>query len=72
MIREPKGHRLLQGYGALEAPNAALIEQTLLKVSELAQNVPELHELELDPVYAYRDSVAVLDARVELRRQGAS
>ena len=71
MIREPKGHRLLQGYGALEAPDTSLIEQTLLKVSELVTNVPELHELELDPVYAYRDSIAVVDARVELRRPGA-
>lgn len=71
IIREPKGKRLLQGFGALEAPDASLIEQTLLKVSELVANVPELHELELAPVYAYRDSVAVVDARVELRPQGA-
>ena len=69
MIREPKGCRLLQGYGALEVPDVSLIEQALMKVSELALDVPEIQVMELDPVYAYRDSLVILDARVELQHQ---
>ena len=72
MIREPKGCRLLQGYGALEVPDVSLIEQALVKVSELALDVPEIQVMELDPVYAYRDGLVILDARVELQRQNST
>ena len=67
MIQEPKGSRLLQGYGALPAPRASLLEGVLLRVSGLVQENPEIDRLELFPVYAYREQVLVAEARVELK-----
>jgi acetyl-CoA synthetase (ADP-forming) len=66
MVREPKGRRLLEGYRSLEAPDVSLIEQTLLRLSGLAEQFPQLREVDLDPVYAYPDHVVVAGVRVEL------
>ena len=66
IIREPKASALLQGYGALEAPNVALLERLLLRVSDLVENTPEVLEMELDPVYSYRDEIVVAGARILL------
>ena len=69
MIREPKGSRLLQGYGALPVPGASLLEEMLLKVSGLVHENPEIESLELFPVYAYREQVLVSEARIELKER---
>lgn len=66
IIKEPKGSTLLQGYGALEAPNVALVERLLLQVSDLVETTPEVLEMELDPVYSYRDEIVVAGARILL------
>ena len=71
MVREPKAHRLLQGYRALEAPDVSHIEQMLLKLSDLVEHTPEVWVVELEPVYAYRNDLVVADARVELRGKPA-
>ncbi len=69
MIREPKGSRLLQGYGALPAPRASFLEEMLLNVSGLVHENPEIASLELFPVYAYREQALVAEARIELKEK---
>ena len=70
MLREPKGSRLLDGYGPLEPPDVEAIQTLLLNLSRFAEETPQLQELALDPVYAYADGLAVLDARITLSGQG--
>lgn len=67
MVREPKGSRLLDGFGPLEAPDVVAIQDLLIKLSRFAEQTPQVTELALDPVYAYGDGLAVLDARITLR-----
>ena len=67
MLKEPKASTLLQGYGILEAPKVSLVEQLLLKVSDLVENTTEIWEMDLDPVYSYRDEIVVAGARIVLR-----
>ena len=67
MLREPKASTLLQGYGTLEAPKVSLLEQLLLQVSDLVENTAEVWEMDLDPVYSYRDEIVVAAARIVLR-----
>ncbi len=40
------------------------IEQLLLKVSEFVVDHPEVEELGLNPVFAYKDGAVAVDARV--------
>jgi acetate---CoA ligase (ADP-forming) subunit beta len=66
MIREIKGFPLLQGYRGQEPADLACLENILLQVSEFAENNPWVKELDLNPIFAYRDSAVVVDARIIL------
>jgi acyl-CoA synthetase (NDP forming) len=66
MIREIKGYPILEGYRNQEPANIALLEETLLKVSTFVESRPEIKELDINPIFAYRDNVLAIDARVIL------
>jgi acyl-CoA synthetase (NDP forming) len=68
MIREIKGLPLLQGYRGSEPVNLENLENILLKVSEFAENTPEVKELDLNPIFAYKNGAIAVDARVILEK----
>jgi acetate---CoA ligase (ADP-forming) len=63
MIEEIKGHRLLSGYRGQQVDREALID-LILKISDLVTVFPEIRELDLNPVFLYRESNMVVDARM--------
>jgi acetyl coenzyme A synthetase (ADP forming)-like protein len=70
MTREIKGYRLLEGYRNEPAGDIAALEQALLRVSGLVSAVPELMEMDLNPVKVLEpgQGVVVVDARMKIRR----
>jgi acyl-CoA synthetase (NDP forming) len=65
-----KAARLLAGYRGAPPADLAALRDVLLRVSQLVEDVPEIAELDLNPVIALpagRGAV-VLDARVRLAR----
>ena len=72
MVREIKGFPVLQGVRGQEAVDIAALEDILLKVSELAERHPEVRELDLNPVIAYKDGAVAVDARVVLEGESPS
>ena len=66
MIDEIKGRPLLEGYRGSEPADIAKLRALLLKVSSFVEQHPEIAELDLNPVFAYRDGVIAVDARVVL------
>lgn len=66
MIREIKGFPVLQGYRGSEPADLAVLEDLLLKVSHLVQKNPGIKELDLNPIFAYKDSAVAVDARIIL------
>jgi len=72
MVREIKGFPVLQGVRGQEAVDIAALEDILLKVSELAERHPEVRELDLNPVIAYKDGAVAVDARVVLEGETPS
>jgi acyl-CoA synthetase (NDP forming)/GNAT superfamily N-acetyltransferase len=75
LIREPRAAPLLSGYRG--EPPAALdaLEDIALRLNRLAEDLPEVRSLILDPVLAGPDGVAVSGARIVLgpppTREGA-
>lgn len=66
LVREPRSSPLLFGYrGAPPAAVDALIE-VLLRVGALADEQPDVAELDLNPVRVSASSAVVLDARVRV------
>jgi len=66
MIRDIKGFPLLQGYRGSDPIDVATLESMLLKVSAFAENTPAVKELDLNPIFAYKDGAVAVDARVVL------
>jgi len=66
MIREIKGYPILEGYRGQDPANIEVLEETLLKVSDFVENRPEIKELDINPIFAYRDGALAVDARVIL------
>lgn len=67
MIREIKGYPVLEGYRGQEPVDVAKLEEMLLKVSDFVEKHPEIEQLDLNPVFAYRDGAVAVDARIILR-----
>jgi acetyltransferase len=67
LISRTKIYKLLRGFR--DRPPAALdaIAMTLLKVSQIAIDVPEVVELDINPLLAGPSSVLALDARIRVR-----
>jgi acyl-CoA synthetase (NDP forming) len=66
MIHEIKGYPLLEGYRGHDPADVAKLEQLLLKVSSFVEQHPEVAELDLNPVFAYKDDAMAVDARIVL------
>jgi acetyltransferase len=74
MIRETKSFRLLEGYRNQPLGDVEALEQAILRVSGLISAVPELVEMDLNPVKVHLpgDGVSVVDARMLVRRLPAT
>ena len=65
IIREPEASLLLNGYSLFQAPDAALIEQFLMDISDLIVQVPEIEKMDLNPVFAYEKEIVIIGASIE-------
>ncbi len=68
MIEEIKGYPLLKGFRGAEPASIPAIIEIILKVSRLIEENPQIKELELNPIFAYRDKAVAVDARVILEK----
>ena len=66
MIRGIKGYRLLEGYRGREPVDIVTLEDMLLKVSQFVDDNPKIKEIDLNPIFAYKDGAVAVDARVIL------
>lgn len=66
MLRELKGFPLLTGYRGSPPIDIAAVEELLLRVSALAEELPDVAELDLNPVIARADGVVVVDALIRI------
>jgi len=64
MVREIKGYPLLQGYRGQEAVDIPSLEELIVKVSQFIEQNPRIKELDLNPVFAYKDRAIAVDARI--------
>ena len=66
MITEIKGYPLLKGYRGMEPAHLPSLEDILMKVSDFVEKTPEIKEIDLNPIIAYKDSAVAVDARIVL------
>jgi acetyl coenzyme A synthetase (ADP forming)-like protein len=68
LVRTGKAGTLTAGYRGAPPVDAAGLEDVLHRLSRLAEDVPELSELDLNPILALPDRVVAVDARIRLAR----
>jgi acyl-CoA synthetase (NDP forming) len=66
MLRDLKSYPLLIGYRGRPACDTAALEQVLLRVSALADDLPQVAELDCNPVVALPTGAVIVDARVRV------
>jgi len=66
MITEIKGYPILKGYRGQDPADVPFLEDLIVKVSEFVDKNPEIKELDLNPVFAYKDGAMAVDARIIL------
>jgi acyl-CoA synthetase (NDP forming) len=66
MIQEIKGKKLLEGYRGQDPANIPYLEEMLVKLSAFADNTPGIEEIDMNPLFAYKDGAVVVDARIIL------
>ena len=67
LVQGGKAGRLVRGYRGAAAADAAALVSLVHRLSRLAVDVPELAELDLNPVIANPTGCVAVDARIRLR-----
>jgi acetyl coenzyme A synthetase (ADP forming)-like protein len=68
MVREIRGYRLLEGYRGHAPADIHAIEEVLLRISRMVEDIPEIRELDLNPLFALApgQDCVVVDARIRV------
>jgi acyl-CoA synthetase (NDP forming)/RimJ/RimL family protein N-acetyltransferase len=72
LIHEIRAAPLLLGHRGEPAADIGALRGTLLRISRLADDLPQVAELDLNPVIARPDGVFAVDARVRVTSHGAA
>ena len=68
LIARTRISRLMAGYRDVPAVNMKEVALLLVKLSHLSADLPEIRELDLNPVLADADSVVAVDARIAVAK----
>ena len=66
MINEIQGKKLLDGYRGSDPSDIPFLEEMLLKLSRFIEGIDEIAEIDMNPVFAYKQGAVVVDARIIL------
>jgi acyl-CoA synthetase (NDP forming) len=72
LVHGGKAGRLVHGFRGAAAADAAALDELLLRLSRLAVDLPQVAELDLNPVIALARGCIAVDARVRLRTRSAA
>jgi acetyltransferase len=72
MIRGIKSLPILMGTRGLPAADLAAIERLLIAVSQMAMDLPEIEEMDLNPVFVYPQGQGVKVVDVRIKKQQAT
>ncbi len=71
MVRSIKGFKLLQGYRGHAPADIDALEELLLRTSFMVEEIPEINELDMNPVFALEPGkgASIVDCRIRVTAQ---
>ena len=70
MIRSLKTYPLLNGFRGAPMCDVASLEDALLRVSVMVEDIPQIAELDCNPLVVQEHGAVILDARVRVTTVG--
>jgi acetyltransferase len=71
IMEETKVYHLLRGFRNIPAVNMKLLEEILVKFSQMLVDFPELNEVDINPLFINEKEAFALDARIVIDKQNA-
>jgi acetyltransferase len=68
MIRSLKSYQIIKGVRGQKGVNEKLFAEVILKLSALLMSAPEIMELDFNPLLGKEDSMTIVDARINLKK----
>jgi acetyltransferase len=69
IIEETKVHQLLNGYRNIPPANIKLLEEILVRFSQMFINFPQLKEVDINPLFINEKEALALDARIVIDKE---
>ena len=66
MVRELKSFPLLTGYRGASPGDVGALVEAVLRVSQLVEDLPQIAELDLNPILVHEQGATVVDARMRV------
>jgi acetyltransferase len=66
MLTSIKSYPLLEGFRGDKGVDCEKLKELIQRVSQLVTDLPQIEEMDLNPIIAYEDRVYVVDARIVL------
>ena len=68
MVHSLKTHQLLEGYRGGPQYDEGALEETILRISQMVEEIPEVAELDLNPLMVLQDGrgAVVVDSRLRV------
>ena len=66
LVRSLRGSQLLFGYRGRPAVDIAALEDVVLRVGVLADEIPDIAEMDLNPVVASAEGVVAIDVKIRV------
>jgi acetyl coenzyme A synthetase (ADP forming)-like protein len=71
MVRSLKSFPLLNGYRGGPTYDIASVEEVILRVSSMVEDIPDIAELDINPLIVLPDGAVCVDARIRIAEVGA-
>ena len=68
MLAAIKGAAMLEGVRGQKGVNKDLLIEIIQRLSQLLTDLPEIQEMDLNPLMAFEDQVVVVDARISIEK----
>jgi len=69
MIEETKVYKLLKGFRNMPPANIKLLEETIIRFSQMLIDFPQIKEVDINPLFVNEKEVIALDARIVIDKE---
>lgn len=71
MMKETKAYSLLKGYRGEEPSDVEVVIEIIDQLALLCKDFPEIHEVDLNPVFIYGEGAAAVDVKMTINWDGS-